>query len=260
MVGRGINLRHCHHLFLWKRWKLRKISDPQRGTKSKEVLVDTSLESFGPVPCLGQQFFGEQNENLFSFCFGGMLFKASTPKRLSLVWCKCLLTLAAFCEPQKGVWMQSRKAIWVSWKPSMTTSLGYEVLRVLPARPSRLPPRHPPLAPPLWRRPGRRSPLRRCPSRLSRQQHLRRCWSFWRNLVGVNRLISKMWNNVARSSKQRRPRRSRGSEKLSSEVACAGWHSCSFTMWKEIPLDVETGWNFHCPREPLTKKRWKKRA
>lgn len=50
-LGSRINLRHCHHLFLKKPLqKLRKISDPQRGTKSKEVLVDTSLESFGSVP------------------------------------------------------------------------------------------------------------------------------------------------------------------------------------------------------------------
>ena len=38
--------------------KLRKISDPQRGKKSKEVLVDSSLESFRSVPWW-QQFFGE---------------------------------------------------------------------------------------------------------------------------------------------------------------------------------------------------------
>ena len=73
-LGSRINLRHCHHLFLKKPLqKLRKISDPQRGTKSKEVLVDTSLESFGSVALVRTTIFRGmkefQHENLFSFVF-----------------------------------------------------------------------------------------------------------------------------------------------------------------------------------------------
>ena len=48
--------------------KLRKISDPQRGTKSKEVLVDSSLESFRSVPWWQQFLMGELKSFKLNTC------------------------------------------------------------------------------------------------------------------------------------------------------------------------------------------------